>query len=44
MNVDWKSPLKSDDYVEYRDEDFLKRLEILNKKLIIRQAIDYYCI
>jgi len=31
MNIDWKSPLKSDDYTEYRDEDFLKNLGILNK-------------
>jgi len=31
MNIDWKSPLKSDDYAEYRDEDFLKNLGILNK-------------
>jgi len=31
MNIDWKSPLKSDDYAEYRDEDFLKKLGILNK-------------
>lgn len=31
MKVDWKSPLKADDYAEYRDEDFLKKLGILNK-------------
>jgi len=31
MNIDWKSPLKADDYAEYRDEDFLIKLEILNK-------------
>jgi len=31
MNINWKSPLKSDDYAEYRDEDFLKKLGILNK-------------
>lgn len=32
MNVNWKSPLKLDDYAEYRDEDFLERLGIsLNK-------------
>jgi len=31
MNVDWKSPLQTDDYAEYRDEDFLKRLGILGK-------------
>ncbi len=31
MNIDWKSPLKADDYAEYRDEDFLKKLGILNK-------------
>jgi len=29
--IDWKSPLKADDYAEYRDEDFLRRLGILNK-------------
>ena len=32
MNIDWKSPLKADDYAEYRDEDFLKKLGILNTK------------
>ncbi len=31
MNINWKSPLKSDDYAEYRDEDFLIKLGILNK-------------
>jgi len=31
MKIDWRSPLKSDDYAEYRDEDFLKKLGILNK-------------
>lgn len=31
MNIDWKSPLKPDDYAEYRDEDFLKKLGILNE-------------
>ncbi len=30
-NIDWRSPLQSDDYAEYRDEDFLRRLGILNK-------------
>jgi len=30
-NIDWKSPLQSDDYAEYRDQDFLKKLGILNK-------------
>ena len=29
--IDWKSPLKADDYAEYRDEDFLEKLGILNK-------------
>ena len=29
--IDWKSPLKADDYAEYRDEDFLRKLRILNK-------------
>ena len=31
MNIDWKSPLQLDNYAEYRDEDFLKKLGILNK-------------
>lgn len=31
INIDWRSPLQSDDYAEYRDEDFLRRLCILNK-------------
>ena len=31
MNINWKSPLKSDDYAEYRDEDFLIKLGIFNK-------------
>jgi len=31
--IDWKSPLQSDDYAEYRDEDFLRKLEILNNKV-----------
>jgi len=31
MKIDWKSPLESDDYAEYRDEDFLEKLGILNK-------------
>lgn len=31
LKIDWKSPLKSDEYAEYRDEDFLRRLGILNK-------------
>jgi len=30
-NIDWRFPLQSDDYAEYRDEDFLRRLGILNK-------------
>lgn len=30
-NIDWKSPLRSDEYAEYRDEDFLINLNILNK-------------
>ena len=30
MIIDWKSPLKADGYAEYRDEDFLGRLGILN--------------
>ena len=31
ININWKSPLQSDDYAEYRDEDFLKKLGKLNK-------------
>jgi len=31
MKINWRSPLQSDDYAEYRDEDFLKKLGILNK-------------
>lgn len=30
-NINWKSPLRSDEYAEYRDEDFLINLNILNK-------------
>ena len=32
MKIDWKSPLESDDYAEYRDEDFLKKLGIFKIK------------
>jgi len=31
MKINWKSPLQSDNYAEYRDRDFLKMLGILNK-------------
>jgi hypothetical protein len=31
MSIDWKSPLQSDNYAEYRDEDFLKKLDILSE-------------
>ena len=31
IKIDWKSPLQSDDYAEYRDEDFLIKLGVLNK-------------
>ena len=31
VNVEWKSPLKNDQYAEYRDEDFLKVLNIDSK-------------
>ena len=31
MKIDWRSPLQSDDYAEYRNEDFLKKLGILDK-------------
>jgi hypothetical protein len=27
-NIEWKSPIKSDDYAEYRDTDFIKKLWI----------------
>jgi len=33
MKIDWKSPFKADNYAEYRDEDFLKKLGILNNKI-----------
>jgi hypothetical protein len=33
MKIDWKSPLRSDDYAEYRDEDFLRKLKISNNKV-----------
>ncbi|GAG66797.1 unnamed protein product [marine sediment metagenome] len=31
MKIDWKSPLKTDDFAEYRDKGFLIRLGILNE-------------
>lgn len=31
LKIDWRSPLKSDDYAEYSDEDFLKKLGILDQ-------------
>jgi len=31
MKIDWKSPLQSDDYAEYRDGDFLNRLGISSR-------------
>ena len=31
MKIDWRSPLKSDEYAEYRDGDFLRNLGILSK-------------
>jgi hypothetical protein len=31
MQINWESTLKADDYAEYRDEDFLINLGILNK-------------
>ena len=31
MKIDWKSPLQTDDYAEYRDEDFLIILGVLNR-------------
>ena len=31
MKIDWKSPLESDDYAEYRDEEFLEKLEVLSR-------------
>lgn len=33
MKIDWRSPLKSDDYAEYRDEDFLEKLGISLSKI-----------
>ena len=32
MKIDWRSPLQSDDYAEYRDEDFLKKLGLFKMK------------
>ncbi|WP_225767180.1 hypothetical protein [Inquilinus sp. Marseille-Q2685] len=29
-SIDWRSPLAADDYAEYRDEDFLTRLDIVH--------------
>jgi hypothetical protein len=31
MYISWNSPLKADDYAEYRDEDFLRLLGLTNK-------------
>jgi hypothetical protein len=31
LKIEWKSPLKADGYTEYRDEDFLIELGILDK-------------
>jgi hypothetical protein len=31
IDITWKSPLKEDDYAEYRDEDFLRLLGLTNK-------------
>jgi len=31
MKIDWRSPLQTDDYAEYRDEDFLIMLGALNR-------------
>ena len=31
MSINWRSPLQTDNYAEYRDEDFLKRLGVLGK-------------
>ncbi|MBO4603287.1 MAG: hypothetical protein J5651_09030 [Salinivirgaceae bacterium] len=33
VNVTWVSPLKDDDFAEYRDDDFLKKLELSNLKI-----------
>jgi len=31
MKIEWKSPLKKDNYAEYRDKDFLDKLDILSR-------------
>jgi len=31
VNINWESPLKTDDYAEYRDEHFLRLLDLTNK-------------
>ena len=31
INITWKSPIKDDQYAEYRDEDFLRILDIESK-------------
>ena len=31
ININWKSPIKDDQYAEYRDEDFLRILDIESK-------------
>jgi hypothetical protein len=35
--IEWLSPLKSDDYAEYRDQAFLNRLEIILEKTPLQQ-------
>jgi len=35
-NIEWLSPLKNDDYAEYRDVSFLNRLGIRNPKVALR--------
>ena len=39
MKIDWKSPLRSDDYAEYRDEDFLEKLGILKNKISFKRFL-----
>jgi hypothetical protein len=36
-SVEWRSPLKSDDYAEYRDQAFLDRLDIKLEKEPLNQ-------
>jgi len=34
--IQWRSPLKEDDYAEYRDQDFIDRLGVVLEKVFLR--------